>query len=144
VDVADGIAFEFLLRLVALHARQAADVQAADVMALQAPMQRRTRQMRDAWLQGIETVIERQQRVAPKSDNHGVLLDAENRRMRFLRSHPHVLNRLTLAPLGDGLDVDARLPARRRVRSARSLYCCPDRLRGRGAAVRNSSHSASF
>ena len=42
--------------------------QAADVMALQASMQRRTRQMWDARLQGIETVIDRQQRVAPKRD----------------------------------------------------------------------------
>jgi len=139
VDVADGVAFEFLLRLVALHARQT-----ADVMALQASMQRRTRQMWDARLQGIETVIERQQRVAPESDNQGFLLDAENCRMRFLRTHPHVLNRLTFAPLGDGLDVDAQLPAQRRVRSARSLYCRSDRVRGRGAAVKNLSHSASF
>ncbi len=120
VDVADGVAFEFLLRLVALHARQT-----ADVMALQASMQRRTRQMWDARLQGVETVIEWRQRVAPESDNHGFLLDAENCRMRFLRTHPHVLNRLTLAPLGDGLDVDAQLPAQRRVRSLRfSSLCC--------------------
>nr|WP_246043984.1 fumarylacetoacetate hydrolase family protein [Ruegeria sediminis] len=37
-----------------------------------------------------------------------------------------------------------QLPAQRRGRSLRSLYCCSDDVRGRGAAVTNLSHSTSF
>jgi len=36
------------------------------------------------------------------------------------------------------------VPAQRRVRSLRSLYCCSDSVRGRGAAVTYLSHSLSF
>jgi hypothetical protein len=58
----DGVALELLpLGLVALDIRQP-----RDAMALQAAMQRRPGQVRDRRLQGIEAVIQRQQRVAPE------------------------------------------------------------------------------
>jgi hypothetical protein len=56
VKVADWVGLEaLLLRLVALHRRQA-----ADAVPLQAAVQRRARQMRDAGLEGVEAVIQRQ------------------------------------------------------------------------------------
>ena len=39
---------------------------------------------------------------------------------------------------------DPKLPAQRRKRSLRSLYCCSDGVRGRGAPVTYLSHTASF
>lgn len=39
---------------------------------------------------------------------------------------------------------DPELPAQRRERSLRSLYCCSDGVRGRGAPATCLSHSASF
>ncbi len=64
--------------------------------------------------------------------------------MGFLRPHRSVLRTVALAPLGDGLDVDAQLPAQRRVRSFRSLYKSSDGVRGLDAPVEYLSHSASF
>src|SRR5690606_14084646 len=63
---------------------------------------------------------------------------------RFRRSGLHILDRRALAPLRDGLGVDTQLPAQLRERSLRSLYCCSDGVRGRGAAMTNLSQSASF
>ena len=63
VEVADRVALELLLgRLVAFDLRQA-----ADAVALQAAMQGRARQVRDRRLQGIEAVVQRQQRVPRKA-----------------------------------------------------------------------------
>src|SRR5690606_3534460 len=56
----------------------------------------------------------------------------------------HIPDRRTLAPLRNGLGVEAQLPAQLRERSLRSLYCCSDSVRGRGASVTNLSHRASF
>ena len=44
-------------------------------MALEAAMQRRVRQMRDGRLQSVKAIIERQQRMPSKGDDHGLLLD---------------------------------------------------------------------
>ena len=142
VDVkeADGVALELLpLGLVALDIRQA-----RDAVTLQAPMQRRPRQVRDRWLQGIEAVVQRQQRVASEGDDHRLLGLGQHRGPRFRRPGLHVLDRRALAPLRHRLGIDAEFPAQLRERSLRSLYCCSDGVRGRGAPVTNLSHSASF
>jgi hypothetical protein len=79
VEVADRVALERLLRgPVAFNIGQP-----ADAMALQAAVQRRPRQVRDRRLQGIEAVIERQQRIAPESDDDRLLLYGKNRRPRL-------------------------------------------------------------
>ena len=75
---------------------------------------------------------------------NSLFFDAENRGMCFLRPHSHVLNAVTPAPLGDGLDVDAQLSAQRRVRSFRALYESSDGLRGLGPPVKNVPHSAAL
>jgi transposase len=64
--------------------------------------------------------------------------------MRGLWPGLQILDRLALAPLRHGLGVDPQLPAQRRERSLRSLYCCSDGVRGRGAPVTYLSHNASF
>ena len=63
VEKADRIGLELLLRgLVAFDLRQP-----ADPVSLQTAMQRRTRQMRDRRLQGVEAIVKRQQRVLRKA-----------------------------------------------------------------------------
>jgi len=42
-------------------------------MPLQAPVQRRSRQMRDGRLQGIETIVQRQEREPAECHDHGIL-----------------------------------------------------------------------
>ena len=64
--------------------------------------------------------------------------------MRGLRPGLQILDRRPLAPLRDRLRVDPQLTAQRRERSLRSLYCCSDGVRGRGAPMTNLSHTASF
>ena len=57
---------------------------------------------------------------------------------------PPAMARLPFTPLRNRLGIDPKLPAQRRERSLRSLYCCSDGVRGRGASVTNLSHRASF
>jgi len=45
-----------------------------------------------------------------------------------------ILNRLALAPFRNVLRVDPKIPAQRRERSLRSLYCNSDGVRGRGVS----------
>ena len=67
----DRIGLEFLLRWLV-----AGDIgQAADAVALQAPMQGRPRQVRDRRLQGVKAIIERQQRMATESHDDRLVLD---------------------------------------------------------------------
>src|ERR1041384_5074959 len=64
--------------------------------------------------------------------------------MRGLRPGFQILDRRPLTPLRHRLGVDPQLTAQRRERSLRSLYCCSDGVRGRGAPVTYLSHTASF
>lgn len=135
-----GVALELRpLRLVALIIRQA-----RDAMPLQASMQRRSGQVGDGGLQRIKTVIQRQERVPSKRDDHRFLRLGQNRQAWLRRSGRHILDRRTLALLRNGLGIYAQFPAQVRERSLRSLYCCSDGVRGRGASVTNLSDRASF
>jgi hypothetical protein len=64
--------------------------------------------------------------------------------MRGLRPGLRIFHRGPLTPLGYRFRIDPQLPAQRRERSLRSLYCCSDGVRGRGAPVTYLSHTASF
>ena len=82
MEITDRIGLELPLRwLVAVDIRQA-----ADAVALQAPMQRRPSQVRDGRLQGVEAIVERQQRMATESHDDRLVLDREDRRPRLLRA----------------------------------------------------------
>ena len=87
-----------------------------DAVPLQAPMQRRPCQVRDRGLQGIEAIIQRQQRVPSEGDDCRLFFLGLNRRSRFLRPGLGILDRHPLAPLSDRLGVDAQLPAQLRER----------------------------
>lgn len=95
-------------------------------------------------MQGMETVIQRQQRVTPEGDNHRLLSLGQDHGARLLRPGLHIFDRRSFAPLRNCLRVDAQLPAQLRERSLRSRYCCSDSVRGRGVAVTNLPHRASF
>ena len=104
-------------------------------MPLQAPVQRRPRQVWDGRLKGIEAVVQRQERVPSECNDHRLLSLRQDGGPRFRRPGRHVLDRRALAPLRYRLGIDAQFPAQLRERSLRSLYCCSDGVRGRGAAV---------
>ena len=100
--------------------------------------------MRDGRLEGIEAIIKRQKRVAPKRDDGRLFGLREDRRTWLLWASLEIIDRLPFAPLRNRLGINPELPAQRRERSLRSLYCCSDGVRGRGAPVTNLSHNASF
>ena len=54
--------------------------------SLQAPVQRRARQVRDGRLQGIKTVVRRQQRMTPECDDRRFFGLGQNRRARLFRT----------------------------------------------------------
>jgi hypothetical protein len=99
--------------------------------------------MREGGLEGIETVVQRQERVAPERDDDG-LLGREYRRARLLRAGALVLDRGALLPFGHRLRVDAvplgQHPQARLTMLDRSTH----RLCRAGAPMENLAHSASF
>src|SRR3954452_3393342 len=100
--------------------------------------------MRDGGLEGVEAIIERQERVPPKGNNDGLLFAREYRRARLLRAGALVLDRGALLPLGHRLRVDpvppGQAPQARLTLLDRSTHC---RSRA-GAPMKNLAHSASF
>jgi len=89
--------------------------------------------MWDRRLQGVEAIVQRQQCMPPEGNNHRFLIRTQNRGTGFRRAGLAVLQCLALAPFGDCLDVDAKFPTQRRVRSLRSLYECSDGVRALSA-----------
>jgi hypothetical protein len=63
--------------------------QAADAMPLQAAMQRRSREMWNSGLEGIEAIIERQERVLAKGDDQRFFRFAEHCRPGSLVPSEH-------------------------------------------------------
>ena len=60
----------------------------------------------DGWLQGIQAVVQRQQRVPPEGGNDRLLLDHQHGRLWILRPWTQTLSRGPLLPLDPGLRVD--------------------------------------
>ena len=139
VEEPDRVGLEGLPRLRSFDLRQP-----ADLMALEAAVQRRPRQMRDARLKRVEAVIERQQGVLSEGDDHRLLFRAQDGRTHLLRPHRSVRDEVALPPLGHRLRIEAIASAQLRDRSRRSLYRTSDRVRGRGAPVKNLAHSPSL
>lgn len=139
VKEADRIGLELLLcGRVAVHVGQA-----GYTMPLQTTMQGGSRQTRDRRLQGIKAVVERQQAVPPKGNNHRLVLDAENRGMGFRRAHGLIANRGPLAPFLNRGRADRMVPGKRPYTLFTPLYRATDRLCRGGAAVKNLSQIAS-
>src|SRR6202049_4758042 len=100
--------------------------------------------MRDRRLQGIKTIVERQQRVPAEGNDDRLLPDRQHRRLRLARPGRQIGARTALLPLGDGLRVDAVAPGQSPQARLTMLYRSTDRLCRRGAAVEHLAHSASF
>jgi hypothetical protein len=101
------------------------------------------RQVGEGRLQGIEAVVERQQRVLAEGDDDGLFFRRQDCRMWGLRTHRGIMDKRPLTPLGDRLLVQAVLCGELFERSLRSLYRSSDGVRGRGAAVKYLAHNAS-
>jgi hypothetical protein len=72
-EIADRVGLELRLGgFVAVNVRQA-----RDAVTLQAAVQPRPRQVRDRRLQGIEAIVQRQERMLAEGDDDGLVLDAQ-------------------------------------------------------------------
>src|SRR6266567_7526867 len=100
--------------------------------------------MRDRRLQGIETVVERQQRMPSESDDDRLVLDGQDRGLRLSWSCRQIGDGAALLPFGHGLLIDAVTPGKRPQALLTMLYRSTDRLCRCGAAVKNLAHSASL
>src|SRR5918912_4546599 len=100
--------------------------------------------MREGGLEGVEAVVQRQERVAPARDDDGLLFAREYRRARLLGTGALVLDRGALLPLGYGLRVDpvalGQYPQALLTMLDRATHC----RRRAGAPMQNLAHSASF
>src|SRR6202011_4367866 len=106
VEVADWVRLELVLvGLVAVDLRQA-----GDAVALQAAVQRRAGQVGDRRLQGVETIVERQQRMPAKGDDDRFLLDRQHGGLRVFGAGRQVCHRTAASPLPDRLRVDPVAP----------------------------------
>ena len=140
MEVSNGVGTELAaLWLVTFHLGQP-----ADVVALQAAMQRRSGQVRNSGLQGVETVIQRQQRVLAEGNDNRFFLDGEHRGMSILRAGSHIGSVTPAPPLGDRLRVDPVALGQDPQALLTILYCSTDCRCRAGASVKNLSHSASF
>src|SRR5215213_2475946 len=100
--------------------------------------------MREGGLEGIEAVIERQERVPPKGNDDRLFLEREHRRLGLLGSGGPVGNRATLLPLRDGFWIDAVAPGQAPQALLTMLDRSTHRRRRAGAPMQNLAHSASF
>jgi len=118
--------------------------QASNAVALQAAVQRGAGQVRQGRLQGVEAVVEQQERVAPQRDDDRLVLGAQHGGPRRLRPHRRIGGKGPLAPFLHGGRADALAPGQcphaRFTSLDRATHC----LCRRGAAVKNLAHSASF
>ena len=98
-------------------------------------MQGRARQVRDGGLQGVETVVQRQQGVAAEGDDDRLLLGRERGRAWLDRPGAPIGDISSCPPLGDGLGVHPVAP--RQVPQVRltMLDRATDRLCRAGAPV---------
>jgi hypothetical protein len=91
--------------------------QTRDTVSLKAPMKRRAGRVRDRGLQVIKTVFQRQKCVPPECHIHRFLGRRQHSGPLFRRPGFHILDRRPLAPLGDCLGIDAKIPAQLREQS---------------------------
>jgi hypothetical protein len=100
--------------------------------------------VREGGLQHVAAVIERQERVPPKSNEDRLFLEREHRGARLLGAGALVLDRGPLLPLCDRLRVDAVALGQHPQALLTMLYRSTDRRRRAGAPMENLAHSASF
>src|SRR5690606_25742349 len=101
--------------------------QARDVVALEAAVQRCWRQVRDRRLQGVEAVIQGQQRVPAKGDDDRLFLDRQHGRPGLLRPSLPVIESPALPPLRHRLRIDPVAPGQNPQALLTILYCSTNR-----------------
>jgi len=84
--------------------------QTADAVTLQAVVQGRAGQFREARLQGQQAIVQRQQGVAAKGDDRDLFFDGKHRWTYLLRPHRGIFDGIPPPPLGNGFDVDLQFP----------------------------------
>src|ERR1700735_1326658 len=82
--------------------------------------------------------------MAPEGDDDRLLLDREDRRLRFFRTGRQIRRGGPLLPLGDGLLVDPVAIGQSPQALLTMLYRSTHRRCRGGAPVQNLAHSASF
>jgi hypothetical protein len=103
----DQIALELLApRLVLCQIREV-----RNSIPLQAPVQRGACQLCDSRLQGMDTIVQRQQRMTPECDHCSVLGFVQDGRSRLFRSSLEILDNSPLPPFGHRLRDNAQLRA---------------------------------
>jgi hypothetical protein len=130
VERADRIGFELLFVWAVRSIRQA-----ADAMALLAPMQGRSGQMRKAGLQTVETVIQRKQRLSAECHAHSFFGCGQDRGPLLLRPHGGIREMRALLPLGHRLGVNPIARCQLAHALLTLLYRMTHRRRRPGAAV---------
>jgi hypothetical protein len=75
-------------------------------MTFQATMQRGACEVWERRLQGIQTVIQRQQCRLAKRDNQRFLLQRQGGGTRLLRAHRRIMHMRPFLPLGDRLGIE--------------------------------------
>ena len=86
-------------------------------------------------LEGVEAVVQRQERVSPERDDNRFLVLAQDSRARLLRPHWCIAEGLPFLPLGDGLRIDAIPLGQRPYARLTMLYRSTERLCRAGAAM---------
>ncbi|GAB0114941.1 hypothetical protein AcidC75_24650 [Acidisoma sp. C75] len=76
-------------------------------MPREAAMQRRSREMWDAWLKAIEAVIKWQQRMSSEGDDNRLLRNRQHGGPGYFRSHRGIGGGLSFSPFLDGRRADA-------------------------------------
>src|SRR5215218_8244986 len=112
-------------------------------MPLETAVQGRACQVWDGWLERVEAVVERQKRVAPECNHHGLFLDRQHRRSGFSRARRQIGMGGALPPLRDRLLVDTIALGERSQARLTMLYRSTDRRSRCGAPMVNLAHSAS-
>ena|SRR5436305_11395668 len=92
-------------------------------------------QVRDARLQGVEAIVEREQRPLTEGYNDGFLLGGEHGRARLTRPHRGIFDGRTLAPFSHRLSVEVIAHGQARYAFLTMLYRSTQCRSRAGAAV---------
>jgi hypothetical protein len=101
-------------------------------------------QVRNGGLEGVEAVVEGQQRVMAEGHDDGLILDRQDCRSAVLRVSTAVEDGGSLPPLGHRLRVDPVASGEPPQALLTMLYRSTDRRSRCGAPMLNLAHSASF
>ena len=109
--------------------------QSADAMTLKTAVQGGAGELRDSGLQGVETVVQGQERVLAEGHANSLFLDAQRRGASLFRPHGRIMCKRSLAPLLNRLRVQVVTPGQRQQALLTMLDRPTNRRRRAGAVV---------